>query len=133
MISHMEEKVFKNLIQSTGYDKAPEGMANSILNRLEVEKSPQLANTGQLISNWVWIGLAVVFVGLFIITFQNPSPGDSFYFLDDLQKISLPNLQFDLLDRIHFFEGFPPILFILIPFIAVEFYLLKRYVEGAYL
>lgn len=134
MNSNIEDKDFKKLIKSTGLETAPDGILRSVLSQLEAEKLSQKPQSTSLIPGWIWISVIVLIVGIFINTFILNSSNPEFILLSELlQKMSFLKIEFNLLERVNLFEGMPAFFYVLIPAFAIQFYLIKNYLEGKYL
>jgi len=133
MIMNKEDNTFKELIQSMGYESAPEGMVMSVLNQLSVEKERQTSSSPILIPKWVWILVIIIVLALLIYTILNPSNAEVFLLSEIIQQMNLFSFEFSFFEHIKIFQNTPKFLIVLIPILIVQFYLMKNYYEGRYI
>ena len=93
MIIEKEEKIFKDLIQSTGYESAPPSMVNSVISQLKKEQKESAAINATLLPRWIWLIMIFVLSFLFIFTFYNNPQAELFYLSDIFEKLGF--LSFD--------------------------------------
>jgi hypothetical protein len=129
----MEEKAFRDLIQSTGYESAPDGMVSSVLEQIESKKARNLSSVPSLISKRTWILIGAALICLIIYSFQS-SPSVEFSLIAEfLQKIQVPEINLRLPENINLIGNTPKFLIVIIPVLIVQFYLIKNYSEGRFL
>ena len=130
-----EDLSFKEIIQSTGYNTAPENLIPSVIKRLEAQQASQLSRNASLIPSWIFIGIGILFIVAFFNSgiIEGSTDSEVFLLSELLQRLSFLNIEFAVLDKINWFSGMPKFFYILIPIVAVQFYLMKSYCEGRFL
>jgi len=70
MIPDHQENTFKELIQSIGYETAPEHILNDAIKKLESEKSYSISSQYNILPRWTWPAIAVCFIIFTIIMYE---------------------------------------------------------------
>ncbi|NNF20329.1 MAG: hypothetical protein HKN67_00165 [Saprospiraceae bacterium] len=129
MVSNKQEKAFKDLIQSTGYESSPGSILTSVMDQLEKEKQASQVRDRALIPQWVFV---LILIALFTFT------GFSLYTIQDFNIPGLSNLfqiswdfNFALngLPELGIGKTLPIIAVCTLPMILIQFYFIKRYYE----
>jgi len=128
-MSNREEKdIIKGIIQSTGYADAPEGMLERSLQILRDESLvTKTAPTVPILPPWVWSIPIAMLVGTLYMVSQAGFESRFTLFDEVFASVRLPEIEMGGMIEL------PTYFIVLIPVLAIQFYLMKRYTEGRYL
>ena len=130
MISDKQEQEFKKMIQSTGYESAPDHMVRSVIEKLELEAKPAISGTQNLIPRWMWLGLGAAFcISLVYLMSDYQSIGIDL-FREFSYTFSIPEIQFTGLPELEFGRFGGLALCLILPALLIQFFFIKGYYEN---
>lgn len=132
MISEKQEQEFKDMIQSIGYESAPDHLVRSVIEKLEHERAQEISITHSLIPRWMWLSLGTVFCISLVYFMSNYQTIEYSFFKDFSYDLSMPNMQFNGLPKLEFeFGKLGGIaLCLLFPALLIQFYFIKGFYEN---
>lgn len=122
----------RELFQSVGYESAPSQMEDAVIARLQTEKDEALTLAGPLIPTAVWVVIGILVIATVAYALSLPNQLGDHLVSDYLPQWSLPEFQISIPSFTSIFEQVPASLALIIPFILLQFYLIKNFYEGRY-
>ena len=129
MITDKEENIFKELIQSTGYDSAPKLMVKNVVNQLKSEEIKGLSSDYSLLPKWIWFSIIVLMICFSVFTFYQNPQSESIFLAVILQKLSFLTIDLSWFQGVQIGGMNKLIIVCLLPAVFLQFYFIKHYYE----
>ncbi|MCF8239384.1 MAG: hypothetical protein K9I85_14570 [Saprospiraceae bacterium] len=127
---HDEESALRDFFQAAGHEHAPSDLSDRVIARIKTEKQATLSPAPPLIPTVVWAILGVICVVAVLLTFSSPTPNGGLHLPEWLDDISFSFIQISVSDFLSVFAHVPKSLAIILPFILLQFVLIKYFYEG---
>jgi hypothetical protein len=101
-----------------------------VIARIKAEKQSTLSPVAPLIPTAVWVILGVLSVAAVLFTFSTQTPNGGLHLPEWLEQVSFSFIQISLPDIFSVFGHVPKSLAIILPFILLQFVLIKYFYEG---